>query len=647
MATATTYGARDHARAQEGTRAEAMPVVPASDWPAPPCEAGHLVWAETVAGGNYTHKVLARGTELRLTDLARRRLRAPAAVRRRPPWERLNVADTVKVQWNAYLGEGQLLLSDQGRVLASVVADTSGRHDALCGTSTLVRNTERYGDGTPQCRLPRRARAVQAGRRQERPRAARPAAVALLLPGRAGRDGRRPGLHRLGRARRQRDAARRAGRDRAASPTCRTRLDPRPDYVSTPAGGARLARARRPRRATRCGTPRPRAAAPSSTPPSSLPRGGSHDRHDRHDGPSSPARAPPGPPSSARARRCSIIDLDGNQAVDCLLYDADDTAERYSAPDTIRRRATSSSTTGTRAACPTRARPLMTVIDDTCGRHDTIGGACSKESNTLRYGHHTWSPARLRRELPRSRAPRHGLGKRDLVSNINWFMNVPVEPDGTLGIVDGISAPGPARRRCGPRWTCSSLVSNCPQINNPCNGFDPTPVRMIDHRAGDAERMTLRHACWSPTGARSPCRIIRTLAGLGLRTVAVYSDADRGAPHVRLADEAVRLGPAPADGATSTPTWSSTAAAGHRRRRDPPRLRLPVRGRRRSPRRSRTPGIAFVGPTPEQLRAVRRASTPRARPPRRPACRCSPGTGLLADRRRRASAAADAHRLSR
>lgn len=154
MATETTYGARDHARAQEGSRAEAMPVVPAQDWPAPPGEAGRLVWAETVAGGNYTHKVLARGTQLRLTDLrgdACAHLLLYVADR---PWERLNVADTVKVQWNAYLGESRLLLSDQGRVLASVVTDTSGRHDALCGTSTLVRNTERYGDGSPQSRSP-------------------------------------------------------------------------------------------------------------------------------------------------------------------------------------------------------------------------------------------------------------------------------------------------------------------------------------------------------------------------------------------------------------------------------------------------------------------------------------------------------------
>ncbi|GAA0937659.1 urea amidolyase associated protein UAAP1 [Actinocorallia libanotica] len=154
MSTATTYGARDHARAQEGAEAETMPVVPAAAWPEPPREAGPLVWAETVAGGGYTHKVLARGTELRLTDVrgdACAHLLLFVADR---PWERLNAADTVKVQWNAYLGERSLLLSDQGRVLASVIADTSGRHDALCGTSTLVRNTERYGDGTPQSASP-------------------------------------------------------------------------------------------------------------------------------------------------------------------------------------------------------------------------------------------------------------------------------------------------------------------------------------------------------------------------------------------------------------------------------------------------------------------------------------------------------------
>jgi urea carboxylase-associated protein 2 len=139
--TGTTSGARDHARAQEGARADAMPTVPAPDG---------LLWAETVAGGGYTHKALARGTELRLADPTGDACAHLLLFVDGRPWERLNTADTAKVQWNAYLGAGHLLLSDQGRVLASLIADTSGRHDTLCGTSTAVRNQARYGDGSPQ-----------------------------------------------------------------------------------------------------------------------------------------------------------------------------------------------------------------------------------------------------------------------------------------------------------------------------------------------------------------------------------------------------------------------------------------------------------------------------------------------------------------
>ncbi|MEV4597522.1 urea amidolyase associated protein UAAP1 [Amycolatopsis sp. NPDC049253] len=149
--TATTYGARDHARAQAGTVVDTMPTIPAAGWPAPPgVEPTALTWAETVAGGGYTHKVLARGTRLRLTDLEGDACAHLLLFNADGPWERLNVADTVKVQWNAYLGESVALLSDQARVLATLVADTSGRHDAVCGTSTVDGNTERYGDGAPE-----------------------------------------------------------------------------------------------------------------------------------------------------------------------------------------------------------------------------------------------------------------------------------------------------------------------------------------------------------------------------------------------------------------------------------------------------------------------------------------------------------------
>ncbi len=150
--TSTTAGARDHARAQEGTVVDAMPVLPATAHPSPPKGIGpeRLRWSERIAGGGYGHKALARGTHLRLTDVEGDACASLSLHSALGPHERLNVADTVKVQWQVYAGAGQLLLSDQGRVLASVIADDSGRHDTLYGTSALARNVERYGDGSPQ-----------------------------------------------------------------------------------------------------------------------------------------------------------------------------------------------------------------------------------------------------------------------------------------------------------------------------------------------------------------------------------------------------------------------------------------------------------------------------------------------------------------
>ena len=172
----------------------------------------------------------------------------------------------------------------------------------------------------------------------------------------------------------------------------------------------------------------------------------------------------------------SIVDLGGNQAVDCLIYDAVDPIERYSAPDTVAAQGNIFLTTGT-VLRSSESNPLMTIVADECGRHDTIGGACSKESNTLRYGHHTrHQHACVENFL--AEGAKWGLGKRDLVSNINWYMNVPVDPDGTLGIVDGISRPGLTVTLRAERDVLV-LISNCPQVNNPCNGFNPTPVRVL------------------------------------------------------------------------------------------------------------------------------------------------------------------------
>jgi len=150
-ATATPDGARAHARAQAGTVVEHMPTLPASAYATTPhgVPGSALVWAERVAGGGYTHRVVRRGTTIRLTDLSGDACAHLLLLRAAQPWERLNVADTVKVQWNAYLGVGQLLLSDQGRVLATILTDTAGRHDTLCGTSSRLRNEHRYGSGWP------------------------------------------------------------------------------------------------------------------------------------------------------------------------------------------------------------------------------------------------------------------------------------------------------------------------------------------------------------------------------------------------------------------------------------------------------------------------------------------------------------------
>ena len=171
-----------------------------------------------------------------------------------------------------------------------------------------------------------------------------------------------------------------------------------------------------------------------------------------------------------------VVDLEGNQAVDFLLYATADDAERFSAQDTIAAQANIFLRTGS-VLRSNEGRPMMTIVATSVDYHDTIGGACSCESNSLRYGHHTKAQHSCVDNFLEANL-RDGRGKRDIVSNVNFFMNVPVEPDGTLGIVDGISAPG-LTVDLRAEMDVTVVVSNCPQINNPCNGFNPTPVRMI------------------------------------------------------------------------------------------------------------------------------------------------------------------------
>ncbi|MBI1239754.1 MAG: DUF1989 domain-containing protein [Alphaproteobacteria bacterium] len=171
-----------------------------------------------------------------------------------------------------------------------------------------------------------------------------------------------------------------------------------------------------------------------------------------------------------------IIDLEGQQAVDTLFYNPHDFAERYSAQDTVAAQGAPYLGTGTKLMS-SEGRVMATITANTGGRHDTSAGACSCESNTVRFGHHTRYMEACRENFLVEIA-KYGMGKRDLVSNINFFMNVPIEPDGTLAIVDGQSAPGGyVELRAAMDILC--VISNCPQINNPCNGFDPSPIRVL------------------------------------------------------------------------------------------------------------------------------------------------------------------------
>ncbi len=179
-----------------------------------------------------------------------------------------------------------------------------------------------------------------------------------------------------------------------------------------------------------------------------------------------------------RGETFRIVDLEGNQAVDTLFFNAANSEERYSAADTIRSQGNLYLTTGTQLLS-NEGRVMLTIVADTCGRHDTLGGACSAESNTVRYAIEKRNMHSCRDNfllaLTRSGV---GLTKRDLPSNINFFMNVPVTPQGALTFADGISAAG-RYIEMHAEMDAIVLISNCPQLNNPCNAYNPTPVRVM------------------------------------------------------------------------------------------------------------------------------------------------------------------------
>ncbi len=174
-----------------------------------------------------------------------------------------------------------------------------------------------------------------------------------------------------------------------------------------------------------------------------------------------------------------ILDLEGNQAADTLFYSAQDPSERYSAMDTIREQGNVYLSAGT-ILRSNENNPMLEIVADTCGRHDTLGGACATESNTVRYDlekrcmhacRDSWMLAVAEHE-------EFAMSKRDITHNINFFMNVPITEEGGLTFEDGISAPG-KYVEMQALMDVIVLISNCPQLNNPCNAYNPTPVEVL------------------------------------------------------------------------------------------------------------------------------------------------------------------------
>ncbi len=172
-----------------------------------------------------------------------------------------------------------------------------------------------------------------------------------------------------------------------------------------------------------------------------------------------------------------LLDLEGNQAVDTLFYSAANPRERYDAQRTLRRQGNLYLTTGT-VLYSNLGNPLLTIVADTCGRHDTLGGACSQESNTVRYALEKLHMHSCRDNFLHACLHDGRMHKRDIAANINFFMNVPVTPAGGLTFEDGISGAG-KYVELRAEMDVIVLISNCPQLNNPCNGYNPTPAEVL------------------------------------------------------------------------------------------------------------------------------------------------------------------------
>jgi urea carboxylase-associated protein 1 len=175
-----------------------------------------------------------------------------------------------------------------------------------------------------------------------------------------------------------------------------------------------------------------------------------------------------------KGQRLRIIDSEGKQAVDFLCYNAADREERYNAPNTIKAAGTISLTKG-HILYSDQAQPLFTIMEDSYGSHDTIGGACSAPSNLMLYGVKECPGCR---ENFLTALSAHGMGRRDIVPNVNFFMRVPVERAGAAAIARGDSTPG-SYVELRAEMDVLAVISNCPQMNNPCNDYNPTAIEVV------------------------------------------------------------------------------------------------------------------------------------------------------------------------
>ncbi len=401
------------------------------------------VLSEEVPGGAAWSLVLRRGEALRLSALAdgaNATLLLHAVER---PVERLCLPDTLKAQMSAHVRAPMVLMSDAGRAMVSVTGSSLDWHDALTGYSTDAQVQATYGPSSYATDRNAWRQSTRTGVLDELAKHGLgerdlAAPVNLFSKVSVDADGRFAWVPDHAQAgdwvelRVELDVL-------VTLSTAPHPLDPRPEWAPVGARGAGA-----PGRAA--GGGRPVAHVP--------PRVGARPRRDRAHRPERPVTAveqraaldvvvPAGDgwidvvPAGSRLR---IVDLDGNQAVDTLLYDAHDPANRYSAFDTVREQGGLYLTTGS-VLMSTRLDPLATIVDDTVGRHDTVGGACAQESNVVRYGAHTRHLHSCRTTFVRKGRER-GLEPRDLTANINFFMNVPVTPAGALSFEEGLSAPG-------------------------------------------------------------------------------------------------------------------------------------------------------------------------------------------------------------